>query len=150
MCWRAVSNAQSSLEVYILAAEEAAIDLGLYLGRIYCLPVSLVCPSVSGTLYVKNEITSVTTSPLRRLKSQNKGRSSDAVGVARKLLCVFPCHLTPTSNILITRPRINITEMYSVQFTGSKPEEKCDKCVHIPWLRVVGIVLVRLPVCSFS
>jgi len=75
--------------------------LGLCLGRICCPPVSLACRSVSGMLRVKSEITSITTSLLRRLKLQDKGRSSAAFGVARKLLCVSTCHLTHTSDILV-------------------------------------------------
>lgn len=69
-----------------------------------------VCRPVSGLLQVKGEITSVTTSPLRCFESQDKGRSSAAVGVARQLVYIRP---PPAVDVRLihtsTRPRINIT-----------------------------------------
>jgi hypothetical protein len=121
------------------------IMFGLCLGRICC---PLACRSVSGMLQVKGEITSATTSLLRRLKLQDKGRSSVAFGVARKLLCVSTCHLTPTSDVLV--PDQESTSLKYTQLNSLHQSPRKYKTRRSCYMTQGRLNFVCLLACSFS
>jgi len=94
-------------------------------------------------LHVKGEITSVTTSLLRRLKLQDKGRSSAAFGVARKLLCVSTCHLTHTSDILVPDQEstsLKYTQMNSLYQSPRKYKTRLSCYMTQGLLHFVGLL----------